>query len=298
MSVFQSNKFFFIFSTNDVSRIDDHFSEFKYTCLRKNIKYKNIEINSKREFIEFMRELEIECKESGVQPFIHFECHGTENGLILKSKAKVFWNELANFLTKINIACKNNLFVTFSTCFGGNLTFPVIDKAVQKIECRTPVYGLIGPLTEISYGDARECYDEFFATIINENSLDTGIEKLVTKLREKTGVITLSCEGLLRKLFDINLKMELERKFKSKIQFNAWLSNQRTNHFRRTGRYLSDNELDQLAEISSSKKFYLEYYQNLHSKFLMLDLYPENKHRFGKINNIDNWDVFMKNISN
>lgn len=294
MGNFQTNKFYFIFSDAGISRIDDHFSEFKYKWDGFDPEF--IDVNSKKDFINILRKIKTECSELDVKPFIHFECHGSKNGLVLKSTGKVFWSELLSYLTKINVACGNHLFTSFSSCYGGYLTFPLLEKAAKGQKNRAPVFGLIGPSDEISFGEVREGFDEFFKTILENNSIDDGIKKLEEKISKSSGYVIVTCEAILKELLNGLLKMDSERKFRSKIQFNAFLLEQAKQYLFTTGTFISKSDFEKLAEISSSKKLYLDFFKGLQSYFLMFDLYPENINRFGQINDINNWDDFISRI--
>lgn len=102
-------------------------------------------------------------------PFIHFECHGNDCGLILASGELVRWAELADVLRPINIAARLNLFVSLAACNGQNLATCI--SPVQP----TPVWGLIGPLGEQTVGFLFDFFKRFFTSLLSNPSLERAI---------------------------------------------------------------------------------------------------------------------------
>jgi hypothetical protein len=296
MRTFQSNKFYFLFSDSDVKRIEDKFSPFKYNCLKHGLLCEFVDINSKKDFSTIFRKIKFEAKESGIIPYIHFECHGNKLGLTLKSNAKIFWPELVKQLTEINISIKNNLFVSFSTCFASYISLLLIDKLSRGNKFRTPVFGLVAPVGEIRNDEYDRGYEDYFNAIIETGNIDNGIDALSNNIKDSPGYLFMTCEGLLKKIMDSLIEYESERKFKNKVKFNAHLTELARNYLYRTGKFITRQELENLAEITSSEKLYLDFFNALRTNFLMLDLYPQHENRYSHIQNITNWNVFTDRI--
>ena len=105
-------------------------------------------------------------------PFLHFEIHGNERGLVLASKELVTWVELANLIREINIDTRNNVMVTTAVCFGG-VAFTEIDPTKAA-----PFVGIIGPFAKVHQVDIEAGFHEFFDILLSKGSFDAAFEIL------------------------------------------------------------------------------------------------------------------------
>ncbi len=110
----------------------------------------------------------------GCDPLIHFEVHGSSNydGLILKSKELVTWDELAQMTRKINQSVKNNLIVSFATCYSGYFI-----KAID-ISKPAPFHGSIITLELLSISEIEIRFHSFFSSLLLNPDFDLAIQNL------------------------------------------------------------------------------------------------------------------------
>lgn len=139
-----------------------------------------IEVESKDELIILLDSIKQETKEKKTLPFIHFETHGTKNGISLKSDEEVTWKEIITILSDINIYSLNNLFVSVSSCWGGNIQFEI------TIEKPCPFRGFIGPMDQIYPSDLHTTFTIFFNELLITNDFEKAINQLNT--HNKSGV--------------------------------------------------------------------------------------------------------------
>ena len=92
-------------------------------------------------------------------PIIHFEAHGSTEGLQTSSGEFLGWEDLRIPLAKINILCRLNLLVLVEACDGEALA-----KVVQLTD-RAPVWGLIGPKRPVSFGEIDDANRAFYRTM-------------------------------------------------------------------------------------------------------------------------------------
>ena len=78
-----------------------------------------------------------------MNPIIHFETHGSVDGICLSNNDIIEWKELQKVFIEINFLCENNLFITMATCYGG-----YIYKAISPRE-RAPFWGFVGAFEEV-----------------------------------------------------------------------------------------------------------------------------------------------------
>lgn len=105
-------------------------------------------------------------------PLIHFESHGNARGLICQSGELFSWNRLCNFLRKINRNCRNNLYVSVASCYGGHIQHGL------KITELCPFRAFIGPQKEVTGYDLLTDFTTFFETLFKTNSFDKALQRL------------------------------------------------------------------------------------------------------------------------
>jgi hypothetical protein len=108
----------------------------------EHLKAKLINITSKKELQQALYDLNEAFFFQGLVPYLHFEIHGSKEGLVLKNGELVEWESLRPLLSTINYNIKNNLFVSLATCYGAYLF-----SAVEMTE-RIPFCGFVGPAHE------------------------------------------------------------------------------------------------------------------------------------------------------
>lgn len=112
----------------------------------------------------------------GFHPFIHFEIHGSnkKNGLILKSGEIILWKELANLTRQINIITKNNLVISFATCYGAYFLSEI--KALES----APFCGCVSTTGILYEDEIITRFTKFFETLFEVKNFDLAVERLNT----------------------------------------------------------------------------------------------------------------------
>lgn len=296
MANFQVNKLYFLVSEEKDNYVQELFLSVRHICDREKITCEYVDINSQSDFRNALNSIKEECINNQIKPYIHLACHGSSQGLHLKSTGKIHWNIFADLLTGINIACRNNLFISLASCYGGYLTLPLIDKAANGHKSRAPVFGLIGPVDEIKHGEIETGFLKYFEAIFESKNIDEGVKCLNKNLKTSNGYMYNSCKEIYKELIERFLKSDLERKFKNKLTFNNHLSELIRQRFLTTGRLSNTEDIETLAKIVSSEKFYVDYFNTLRTHFFMIDLYSENEIRFEKVGGIENWNYYLSNF--
>lgn len=155
-----------------------------YDDLLKRISYKIdflktslIKAHNKIGFFTELEKIKILASNGNFFPLIHFEVHGCNEGLVLASKELVTWLELTNRLREINIIIRNNLFVSFATCYSAYIYGAVLPSQPS------PFFAFIGTWETISEGDIMQNYYEFFETMLSiENLPKINFQAAVRKL--------------------------------------------------------------------------------------------------------------------
>ena len=292
MSSFTINKIFFIISDDDNKR-KEAFQTVSYNCLKHNFECELIEVNSKKDFSQAIKCIKNECLNNAIYPYIHLECHGSKKGIQLLSNATINWNDLSEYFSTINKACRNNLFISLATCFGGYLSLSLIRKLTQGRDIRAPFFGLIGPKDEVKYYEIENGFDAYFQQIIELKDIENGFTELQNKLEVSHEYAFRHCEEVFVEFIESFIELEVDRIHKSDISFNAHLTKLSKKYFNKYGFFPTRNEIETLAKVYSNKDYFINYFNKIRETYFMLDLYPENKYRFKKVHDIPNWNQMV-----
>lgn len=144
----------------------------------EGLTHEYIPVETKRNLTRALQRVAEEVAKKGRMPFLHFEAHGQENGMVLQSGDFISWHELASFLRRINVATQHNLVISFATCFAG-LIYTELD-----LDKQAPFFAFIGPFTEVSEHEVENGFISFF------DSLLTGAGMIESLIRLNEGCIT------------------------------------------------------------------------------------------------------------
>jgi hypothetical protein len=194
------NKIFIIQSLpSDQRRTGDEIElRIKYLSYRGNlVNVELTDINSSDDLFQTLNSIN-RLVSSGVLPFIHFEIHGSKQGLSLANNELVEWHKLKDILLDLNKKTKNNLFISLATCYGGHLL------KIYKPWEPCPFYGYIGPTEEVYPLDLEASFSEFFETLLTENDFAKAIEKLqLTVDGNSSKYAFLNCYGYFDRLIKL-----------------------------------------------------------------------------------------------
>jgi hypothetical protein len=122
------------------------------------LKSEYIYVSDADELFQVLTKIEAQVAESLMLPYIHFEMHGSMQGLHLQQNV-VTWHEVTAYLRNINIATRNNLMLSFATCYGNE-----IHKLVDFND-RAPFFGFIAPTSLVSITTVKNGFDIFFTKL-------------------------------------------------------------------------------------------------------------------------------------
>jgi|GEM_PF-3231942 len=114
MANFQANSIYFLVYDKSDNNTRELFITVSHRCYQHGLKCEYIDINSQNDFKNTLNSIKEECINNQIKPYIHLACHGSSQGLHLKSTGKIHWNIFADLLTSINVACRNNLFISLA----------------------------------------------------------------------------------------------------------------------------------------------------------------------------------------
>lgn len=219
-----------------------------------------------------------ELQSTGRVPFLHFECHGSSDGLVLASGELVSWEELRDLLTPINVACRLNLFVSLAACHGENLA-----TAISPVD-PAPVWGLLGPRITQDVGFLGDFFRVFFIHLLQHGGLREALDAAGGGLPSAERAMVLwpadyffvfAFRGYLAiHATSPEIAQRAKRMAALIQQEKGWPVHSRREIAR---------------DIRSSLRDHEHYFNKFLRIFLMLDRFPENEARF----NLD-WARFQR----
>jgi len=253
------NKVFILQSLEDKERRTGDEIELKIKNISfktRNIEVKLTDIKSSDEFFRTIQGIN-SAVSNGTLPFIHFEIHGSDEGLGLSNGDYITWNKLKEPLRDINILTKNNLFISLATCFGAHLL------KIYKPWEPCPFYGYIGPLKSADNRDLEASYSIFFETLLLENNFAKAISDLLNAAPSNpNNYAYLNCYGYFKMLKDLYKEENKNpRIWNTRVKEIMNKYKERPNHKKLSGKELKklverllltgkeDEEFDKMEEV-------------------------------------------------
>ncbi len=201
-------------------------------------------------------------------PIVHIESHGDKEGIELSNRDFVAWADIASILTSINTLSRMNLLVVAAMCHGWHMA-----SVLRPVE-RAPAFGIVGTDETVSAGELFEAMQRFYRVLV-------GPARDLRKALDEAN-LGVSYEGWRFKLEWAELW--LCRVFKHYTRATDETPAQRINRLvaEATRIYGLDVQVTMLARAQITKDVFdnnrwFNYYK---TKFLMLDLFPDNASRF------------------
>lgn len=131
------------------------------------------DIDNKQSFLNTLKEIEKNIA-NGELITLHFETHGSHNGVHLNSNEFVTWEEFDDAVRHINIKTFNLLVVSMAMCYGGALLSHI------NPDKRAPYLCFIGSYRELSEGEIVEGYHRFYESYSSPLDISSAYKALVS----------------------------------------------------------------------------------------------------------------------
>lgn len=144
--------------------------------LEKNLEANcdHITVVSKQDFFNAISIIRTKLISDNISPIIHLEMHGSKTGLQLTNYERIIWEELQPILIELNVLCKNNLFLTMATCYGG-----YVYKAISP-KLQAPFWGFVGPFELVDEDEILADFTNFYFELLNSldvNAAETALHR-------------------------------------------------------------------------------------------------------------------------
>lgn len=225
----------------------------------------------KKEVLDSIERATNLARRSGMIPVLHLEAHGNEICLGLPDRngnvEVLTWDELTEPLQRLNLATRCNLIVVVAACIG----FSGIKALVRGP--RAPAIALAGPNAEIMSDSLLSGTIEFYKQIVNGNP---NFSKMADSASRAAGTASFAWEPFAVLAYDalaeqviISMRpneqqMQVQRIRQRMVEENRW----------------SAAEIEQRLSLLGPS-LQANIIQKMWDEMFMIDLYPENRERFG-----------------
>ena len=133
------------------------------------------EFRSKKELLNLLEKIKLSSSSNGIQPFVHFDCHGNNDGIgvvkVDSSEELITWDEIGDAFRDIYAASGKKSVICMSSCKG----FNIIKLVAQLKPC--PYDHVCGSFESISFSDSFYGYKKFYDLVISGKSYyDAAVE--------------------------------------------------------------------------------------------------------------------------
>lgn len=135
---------------------------------------------------QLLRQIELDAR-AGSRPIIHFDTHGSERGIEIQPSGELIsWDEIVDWLRKINVATRNNLCVVSAACFSAH--------AIEHIEVTKacPFHLLIAPENSITFGFTEDKLVPFYRAVFEQSDIASAYEQFLSP-----SLSLFHCEAML-----------------------------------------------------------------------------------------------------
>ena len=129
-------------------------------------------VESRDEFLALLSDLANMASTMGNIPVLHIECHGNDEGVVFADQSFATWGDMKIPLTNLNVATAMNLLVVVSACNGGAITHSV------SLVDRAPLYGLVGPVRDVTSEELIRSYLALYETILRTRSAKLAVDAM------------------------------------------------------------------------------------------------------------------------
>lgn len=176
-----------------------------YTEFKDKADFIHLPYNSRKNLFDILKQIEMETKATGKRPFVHFDCHGNEDGIgVVYSDGKeelIDWREISDAFRGIYKSSKKRAVICMSSCKGFNAV-----KIIAHFE-PCPYDYISGSFEKIGFQESFDGYKLFYEQVLQgEELVKAGIK--VHQDFDKLKFICLSAS----QLFEIAEKGYLKTK--------------------------------------------------------------------------------------
>ncbi len=220
---------------------------------------------TKDELIAVLNQVKKRLRAKGEVSYIHIEGHGSKESIKLPNDSSLPWDAVFEHFREINILCKNNLFFSSGACQSA------YGFKAATITKPSPVFGMLAPEQVVVTGGVLDGYIAFYKSLIRNESLNDAFNAFADAANAKQFSLIFS-QLLFKKAAYKYIKQHCMGKGrKQRLDDLLTQAMSEVDMPIKKARKLLRKELNKPQALKLSE---------FHSKFMMIDKYPENADRF------------------
>lgn len=202
---------------------------------------------------------------SGIVSYVHIEGHGSKDALYFPDRQFISWSVVFQAFREINILSKNNLFFSSGAC---ESAYAYKAASITKA---CPVFGFLAPEKEVEAGGVNDGFIAFYKSLIKSESLNDAFSAFADATDGKKYAFIFSQHIFKKAAFNYLTQHCMGQGRKRRLE--SVVSQAVTE----TGLAVNKARKQLKSELSKPQALALK---GFHEKFMMCDLYPENRERF------------------
>ena len=284
-SISHVNAAVILYSTILSPKIEDEFSDIKYTAIHSGIPCDIVDMADEQTVTDYLNDVRKRCAENYHIPLLYFECHGNEEGVEM-SDGKIYpYSWLSRYFFDLNVSCWNNLWVVFGCCQAAFVHDSIIRSIFKAHDVhpngrvRSPVHSLIAPRHEIS----NELVESSFRPLIkafvsseDDSDITQEVDKVLS-LDNYQSVATIRCQRLCREFCTHFSRSLADNYLQDKDGLEAFA---RRRACEAPAEFRNSRTQEQLIAFFKSREYFDRAIIELQRWFYMIDIVPRNAERF------------------
>jgi hypothetical protein len=220
---------------------------------------------TEEDFFIVIERIKNDLASSGVASYIHIEGHGSREYLYFPSGKFISWSVVFQAFREINILSKNNLFFSSGAC---ESAYAYMAASITKA---CPVFGLLAPEKEVEAGGVEDGFIAFYKSLIKSGSLNDAFNAFADATDGKKYSLIFSPHIFEKAAFNYLTQHCMGNGRRRRLE------NVLSQAITETGLPVKKARKALRSELSKPQALALK---GFHEKFMMCDLYPENRARF------------------
>lgn len=219
--------------------------------------------NSKAEFFQTLESIKSLIEQGKFIPILHFETHGSENGISLSNGEMVTWKELFIYTTEINILLKNRLILILGLCFGN-----AIISAINPVG-RSPFGFVIGVYNKIKQVELINALSEFYNNYLIAAKVDESIELMNKHIENpKSHFDLITCIECFNSITNPDYNKPVFNQMINRLAVDRKSSNKKHENvdFNKIKAEIESFIREKFKELKSAKAFYMM--EDIEDKFI------------------------------
>jgi hypothetical protein len=220
---------------------------------------------TEEDFFLIINRIKNDLTSSGIVSYVHIEGHGSKDSLYFPDGQFISWSVVFQAFREINILSKNNLFFSSGAC---ESAYAYKAASITKA---CPVFGFLAPEKEVEAGGVNDGFIAFYKSLIKSGSLNNAFHAFADATDGKKYAFIFSPHIFEKAAFNYLTQHCMGQGRKKRLE------NVVSQAVAETGLPVNKARKQLKSELSKPQALPLKRF---HEKFMMCDLYPENRKRF------------------